>query len=237
MYLTAQDYIKMSMRELGVIAHGESLTDEELQDNLQTLNIMLSSWAAEEIVHQAIVKESFTLSYASATYTIGQDQTFNTVKPISIKIAKITDSNSYDYPIYLKDVFYFESITNKTLKGRPKILYYDPGITQPNGEIGKIYLYPQRDITYTLTIHSQKPFTEFTGLTAQFDFPQYMERAIKFNLAAELASGYGKSISPKLEKLAEDSLNVLHRVNIKNNDIIFDFNYRGKGNTYNIKTG
>lgn len=233
MYLTAQDYIKMSLRTLGLYASGESISDDEMQDNLQSLNIMLNSWAADKLIHQAHIKESFTLSAASGVYTIGQDQTFNTVKPMTIELAKITDNNS-DYPVYIKSLEYFESIANKSLTGRPYILYYDPGISQPYGEIGKIYLYPKRDKEYSLTIYSVKPFREFTSLTHQIDIPQYFVKAIKYNLCIEIAPEYGKKVPAEIIKSAEDGMKILKRMTAKNYDIVFDFNVKGAGGTYNI---
>jgi hypothetical protein len=62
-------------------------------------------------------------------------------------------------------------------------------------------------------LYSLKPWTEITTLTSNTSFPGEYDRAIKYNLAIELAPEYGTEVSPAVAKMAEDALNDIFSLN------------------------
>lgn len=239
---TAQNIIEKALQKLVVLADGESATATQLADGLDSLNLMLDSWAGRSLLTTAQIRESFTLTANKSSYTIGSGGDFDTTKPFEIVSGFIRDSDNYDYtPISVVSRGIFDSYSDKamtTVIGIPKSLFYDPGATQQATQVGTIHLYPIPDSadTYTIFIESEKPFTEFSALSSTVTFPPSYKRAMIYNLAIELASDYGKTASAEVVKIADDSMRIIENVNSRNKKAVSPMNLPGSEGAYNVNT-
>jgi len=216
MAYSALDIIKSSLRVLGVLSKSEALTADESNDALQSLNFLIDNWSARRLLSQALIRENFPLTAGKQSYTIGTTGNFATSVPFDIMSAFYRDQYNVDRSLEIITREQFDSYEDKQIVAAPpQTLFFDPGATQQATELGTIYLYftPDASSTYTLFIESQKPFTEFASLTTTVTFPPSYYRALKWNLALELAPEYGRPITPEMVENAIDSLETLEAVN------------------------
>lgn len=204
--MTASDLIKSSMRVGGLIASGETPTNAELTDGLEALNMLLKSWGAHPNLIFARTEENFTLSIGTLAYTIGTSGAWNTVRPQRIESAFIRDSTGYDTLLAPISELQYNALIDKDIAGKPNRFFYDP-----QNPLGKVYLYPSPDAAYTLYLDSWKPITTLALLTTVVDFPPEWERALKYNLAVEFASEFGRTLPPEVAALAYESLQAVKK--------------------------
>lgn len=145
------------------------------------------------------------------TYTIPGN--FAIARPLRITNAftRITASGSVglDYGIEIISRDQYTALGYKGIAGPwPKKLYYDP--TFP---LGNLYFYPNPSNAGVLHLWTDTIITDFATITQPINLPQGYARALKKNLALELATEYGKSASALLVKQAKDSLEMIKSVN------------------------
>jgi hypothetical protein len=203
---TAQELIKMALRVIGVVATGETPSNDDMQDALLAMKVMFREWAADELMVYTTEINTFTLAAGVVSYTIGSGATINTTRPESIRSAFITQ-DGLDHELDIISEEEYIEIADKDLgHNYAASLWYKP--TYPNGTI---YLWPPGG--GVLNLHSMKQLTEPTSLTASVQFPGPYDAAIKWNLAEQMCPEYGKEPSPYIVKKAEDSLDNIINLN------------------------
>ena len=166
----------------------------------------------------AAIKENFSLVAGTNTYTVGSSGAFNTVRPFRIESAYIRDSNNNDTILeILSDMARYDSIATKTTQGKPYILFYDPQMS-----LGKVYLYYTPNEACTLSWSAWKPVTQVATSATALTFPPGYERALKYNLAVEMAPEYGRSVTPEVAVIAQESKRVIKNLNISTPDMQLD---------------
>lgn len=216
MAYSAQDIIQSAFRVAGITGKKEAPSADEMQDGLQALNFLVDNWSAKRLLQSALVRESFPLVSGKQSYTIGPGMNFNTACPLSIDWAFYTDGFGIKRGLDIITREQFDSLEDSQIvSAPPTALFFDPGATQQVSQSGTIFLYftPDGSTSYTLTIESQKPFTEFATLTTAFTFPPSYLRAFKWNLALELADEYGRPVTDTMHENAVDSLETLEALN------------------------
>ena len=146
------------------------------------------------------------------TYTVPGN--FAIPRPLRItnSFTRITTSGSsgLDYPIDFeggRDKY--TAIGLKGLAGPwPIVGWYNP--TYP---YGNVYFYPNPSSAGALHLFTDQIFTDFTTINQAINLPQGYARAIKKNLAIELAPEYGKAVSPTLQRQADESLKMIKNIN------------------------
>jgi len=203
--MTVQELIEGTLRLCSL----RISTDTQLDEALEALNGMLNLWNAERLMVYAVTKESLTLVVGTGTYTIGSGGTFDTVRPQKLLSAYIRDTNSLDYPV---DVSMTEneynSISDKTETGRPEHLYYSPEYP-----LGKIYFDLIPEVGETFVLDSWKQITEFASLEATITLPKEYEKALRFNLALDLAPEYGVELDKTVIQQAALSKIIIENIN------------------------
>jgi hypothetical protein len=145
------------------------------------------------------------------TYTIPGN--FPIARPLRITNAftRITASGStgLDYAIRIIPRDKYTAIGLKSVNGPwPTALYYDP--TFP---LGNLYFYPNPSQAGVLHLWTDTILSDFNSITQAINLPQGYARAIKKNLALELAPEYGKSAGPLLVKQAAESKQMIKQLN------------------------
>lgn len=176
---------------------------------------MLSNLSVEGIMSTALINESFSISANQEYYLIGSGQTLNTVKPNEIISAQIRGSNNIDIGlnIIISDLYF--GLSDKTVLGTPNRLYYDAGATQQATQVGRIYLYPRADTSYTLIIQSEKEWSRFTEGSSTSTFPSCYNLPLTYLLALHLAPLYGKTPSDVIVSVADRAKRNLYSMNAK----------------------
>lgn len=199
---TARRLITRATQLIGVARTGEALSADEASDALDTLNDMLAGWSNSNLLITAYTRETFNLTAGDGTYTIGIGQDFNTVAPLHI-VSAFTREATIDYPMEsITDVEYDRLVQKADSQGRPYYWNYDNANT--------IRIYPIPSTAYELHLLSEKPISA-VGLDTELSFNPGWERAIRYNLALELAPEYGVEIPRSVAIIAATSLAEIKR--------------------------
>jgi len=177
---------------------------------LIVLNDMLGTWGADGLLVPYMTVENFALIASQQTYTIGSGGDFDTVRPIKIENAYIRDSSNNDYPVeVLMSKKEWNEISLKSTEARPERLYYDPQYP-----LGKIYFDFTPDAAETLYVDTWKSLTELAATSTSVDLPDMYKRALKYNLAVDLAPIYGRELMPAVISGATESRSVIANINV-----------------------
>ena len=205
---TALDIINGALRVLQVANPDVTITSQEANDALDGLNLMIDSWSNESLMLYHVTKEPFTLVQGQQSYTIGTGGNFNTDRPIAIEMATVTISTNVEQPLTIVAYDDWAAIRLKVISAYPNTLYLDA--TYP---LGTVYLYPVPNTAQTLTLYSRKALTSFPNLTSTFSLPPGYARAMKFQLALELAPEYQVSAGQDVLSIAQSAKAGIKRVN------------------------
>lgn len=227
---TASEIIRRSLLLIGELEEDETPSSTQSADGLSALQEMMESWSAEGLMIPYITTENYTLTTGQASYTYGTGGDFNAARPMSIEDAYLRDSNGDDSPIQIIDRDRYNEITDKDLSGEPSDLYYVPSYAT-----GTVYLNRAPDAAYTLYMDVLKELTTPTALTDSLSFPPGYTRAIRYNLAIEIAPEYAAPIPDAVALIARRSKNTLETRNIR--VPMMESDVPSSGGRFNIYTG
>jgi hypothetical protein len=239
---TVRKIIAKSYKLLGVGGEGETLSSETMNDGLDSLNMLLALWGGRRLMTMAEIKESFNLTAAQVSYTMGVSSLalvtdFDTVKPNRIISAFIRDLSGNDRDVKIITKNEYNSHCLKTTPGVPECLYQDPGSSQQANQVMTLYIYPapESSTTYTLFMFSEKPLTSLDSLSDDITFNDIYKTAIIPNLAMLLAPEVDRPVSAEVIKWAKDSMDVIETINSVQKKEIIPINplATGSGNILN----
>lgn len=228
---TVRDLIKGSLRLLGAIAPGETPSADEQAEALLALNSMISSWSTESLTIYSRVRESFTLTPGQQMRTLGVGGSFNTSRPMEIEEAKLL-AGGVEMPVRILTSAEWAALSMKDTPSEiPYMLY-----VEWDYPLAKVYLYPVPSVANSLILYSRKPLTGFSSPNDTLELPEGYERALRYNLAVELAPEYGKEPTPKTEYIALESKANIKRANLK--PVLMTSDVPGScGRRFNILSG
>lgn len=206
---TVSDLIKGSLRLLGVIAQGETPSSQESADGLSALNDMMDSWSNDGFLLFNRVIETLTIGTASS-YSIGSSGDFNTARPIQILRANFKQSGlDTEFALRIYNEQEWMAITDKTITSNILDgIYY-----KASNPLGIVYPYPLLSSAGSLILESLKPLSSFSAISDTLQLPPGYNRALRYNLAVELAPEYGVSVSAEVGSIANESKVELMRTN------------------------
>lgn len=207
---TALDMIKRSMRLVGALGAGETLTDDEQTDGLNALNRLVESFSIQRLLIYRIQIESFTWNSGQTTQTIGSGGDFDTDRPERINKAwqRLSD---IDYPITLLDSVQYAHLTDKTTSTNVvDRIYYEPSYP-----LGTLYAYPVPSEPVSIYLQTWVSIQSFPNASTAIALPAGYEDAIVFNLAMALAPEYQRPIPQSVTRRAAQALRTLKRHNLE----------------------
>lgn len=236
---TCGDLIAAALKDIGVLAAGETSTAEEAEDARLALNRLLDQWAAEKLTIHAVTRTTATLTANQASFTVGPGGNINIVRPVFFEKVKYIDTStspttehSLGEPLTEEA---WAAVPQKALTGTlPSAVYYSP--TFP---LGTLYPLPiPTSATLQWAVYHWAAVTSFAALTTTVSLPPAYERALVKNLALEILPSYpGRQLDQLLLKQAQDSFTVLKRSNTRLSDLSFDRGALvGGGGGYSIYT-
>lgn len=208
--MTVRDLISGSLRLIGALASGETPSGIESSDALSVLNDMLDAWSTDGYLINEIKRETFPLIPNQQTYTIGVGGDFNTARPTELVEVSV-EQNGIELPIRVLNTQEWSQITYKATKSTlPQKLYAEGSFP-----LEKINLWPIPNVTNNLIIYSLKPLTNYSSVNDTISAPAGYARAMRYNLALELAPEYGKEPSALVLQAAIDSKADIKRINMQ----------------------
>lgn len=209
---TVAELIRGAFKTLGVLAAEETPTAAEETDALGTLNDLLDSWAGESLVLFAALRSTYTLVPLAQPHTIGVGGTFNVTRPTRIERASLAQVDgslvTKEYPLQILSDAEWQAIGDKSGIGTPQVLWVESSYP-----LMQLRFLPRPIAADTLVLYTSQQLGRFTATSDNFDFPPGYARAIRTNLALELAPEYGVSASAELANNASESKATLKRMN------------------------
>jgi hypothetical protein len=200
---TARGIITKALQKIGALTKSESPSADEINDGLDSLNMLIASWANESLMIYARAWETFTLVGNQELYTMGPGGDFNTSRPLFINEAFYRiGTTDYQLSVVSQDV-YFGNIIQKELNGMPMYICNDNAFPAVN-----LRLWPVPAGAYELHLMTEKALTSLT-IDTTINLPPGWERALVYNLAGEIAPEYGQQPDQSVFKIAADSKKAL----------------------------
>jgi len=230
---TALQLITDSLKLLGAIAGDEIPIAQEQADGLLRLNELIDGWGLHAQTLLVPRRDVVPLVLGKQVYTIaptGADVALPT--PITI------DAVSYLLPGATPTEVFLDFGTNqayiatvqKTLTGAtPLTVNY----TRTH-RAGELWVWPVPTVVSSLVLYWQEPTAQFPDLTTPVSLAAGYAKALRTNLAMELAAEFGKTPDPLIDRAARESLADVKRANFPMVEIGIDPALTGGGGGYNI---
>ena len=238
---TVRDIVTDALREIGVLAAGETPTAEDASGGLSTLNDLIDQWAAERLAIYTLTRTTWTIVSGTQNYTVGTGGTVNIVRPVYIDHVHFVDTSpdpDIEYQLTPLTDDAWSRVPIKTLTSPyPTCWYYNP--TFP---LGTLSLWPvPTSATLLGAAYAPQAVAEFTSLDTAVALPPGYRRMLVKNVAVCLCSGYERDPRPDLKEDAVESMAVVKRSNKRLMDMQIEGGALGQGQgrkyTYNINTG
>lgn len=196
--MTARELINSSLRLLGVTASGENTDAAEAKDTLEALNMMLASASANKLLIPYMKTQTVILS---------GERTLLAERPLRLEQMTI-NAGGVDFPVSQVSMEEYQDIAVKSTAGRPAYFALDKVFPTSS-----IFVYPTPDIEYTATIRRWDALTSVSDLDDEIDLPGEYLRALKYNLAIEVAPEFGRKVSDVIAARASESLSLISTLN------------------------
>lgn len=255
---TVRDLLESSLREIGVLAEGESASASQAWEGIKRLNRFIERLSLDRLTIYQIVRTTFTITSGDGEYTIGATAGYKSppqggdvtiYRPIFLDDVRFIDTSQdpdQEYPLRkLTDAAYAALTIKDQTDVFPQAWYYNP--TYPSGTLT---LWPApTSSTLEGVVYAPTAMTGFgtgnvneaqasTILSTLVRLPDGYEEMLCSNLAVLLCPAYERQPHPVTAKTAVDSLAALKRANVRLSDMSFDpAVLMGSGGHYDIRSG
>lgn len=203
---TGDSVIKGALRLNTALAQGATPSADQTADVLEAINLILGSWSNDNLIQSHRITENFSTTTGVSSRTIGSGANWNTAKPVDVENIWIRDSNSVDHYIDRLDASQYAKLPAKGIdSGRPEFFYFEPIDSVTPATHAKIFFDKTTNVTETFYMISYKEFIALSASTDTILLPAAWIRALKFNLAVDIAPEFGVPVTQELALLAKDS--------------------------------
>jgi hypothetical protein len=195
--MTAQQLINSSLRLIGVLATGESPTTTESDDALVVLNHIIGQLSNEQDIAYTIHHNTFTLTSGAFNYTLGVNGSWTTsARPFKVTGAHAVNGNFSKGLEVLPMGEYRRRIGSDIgiTAVLPMLLGADTSYPALNIEV-----WPTPNTTgSSVRLDYWQPISTVASLSTDLAFPEGYEKLLRFELALDLATEYGRPVTETL---------------------------------------
>ena len=216
--------VESALKEIGVLAAGETMSAEDGSDGLDALNMRLDQFNAERLAPFITTRTTFTVVSGDGSYTVGTGADVNIVRPNLQEVSEVrfqdtSVSPTLEYPLLQLTENDYARLPQKTLTStQPTSFYYSP--TLPNGTL--IFWPVPTSATLQGVMYVLAALSEAAALTTTVSLPPGYRRMLIKQLAVDLASSYGREVAPQLMMEADDALRTVKASNQRPSDLGFE---------------
>jgi len=214
--VTALSLINASAQEIGALAAGEQLGNDDLSWVLQKLQRVIDNFNAKRTMVYANTFSPFTLVANLAPHTIGPTGTFVVnQRPVEIPsiglVLNNTTPDTVEIPLTPRDKDWWAAQRVKNITSSvPTDFYYEPD--WPNGSI---YFWPVPNAVNNVLIQQRSVIGEITTPAQTFSMPPGYWDAIVYTLSIAISPSFERQVSPDLRQLQMESIRGVQSNNIK----------------------
>ncbi len=225
--LTGRTLVNDAMLLIGAIASGETGTGAELSDGLRRLNELIDNWSLQALT--ALVNERHVLTVTAnvGTYYLGPTSSTGGSWVVNARPDMLTNAGlllnsstpaiEIDRGILTDDEYAALTIKDLTSSLFTAVYY------SPTSQDGTVILWP---IPTTgdndLVLYYDSILAQFADLTTQYRLPAGYAKALRYNLAVDLAPEFGRQLDPLIERTAAISLRQVKAANVKMSELGVD---------------
>jgi hypothetical protein len=232
MIRTGLQVITDALKLLGVVAGHEVPTSAEQADAFARLNELIDAWGLQQTLLVAR-RDVVPLVADQQTYVIGPGEEVDLPVPITLDAVSYVVTGTVDTEVFLDwgTAQAYVGQAQKALTGAaPQAVHY-----ARTHDAGELWVWPIPTDTLDLVLYWQEPLAAFPDLVTPVGLAAGYARALRTNLAIELAPEFGRVVDPTVERMARESLADLKRANVGVVEIGIDGALTGAGG-YNILT-
>jgi hypothetical protein len=227
--------INGSLRLLGVLAEGETPSSEMANDALVAFQQMVDSWNIERLAVFSTQDQVFNWPSGVLSRTLGPSGDFVGNRPVLFDDATYfrDPQTNVSYGIKIINQQQYNGIAVKTVTSTyPQVIWVN--MTYPDIEM---YVYPKPLRLLEWHIISVSELTKPANLGTTLAFPPGYLRAMRYNLACELAPEFGVEPSGQVQRIAMYSKRNLKRINNPDDIMALPYSIVGTRQRYNIYAG
>lgn len=217
---------------LGVYEAGAPIDAADSDDAFDTLNEWVDSLATERLSIYTLLRTVKTLAANTTSYTIGTGGDINIVRPLWIQNAGLVIDTGVtpvtEIPIRVFTDDEYAQITPKALTSNLITgIYFDHAWT---AGLATVKPWPVPDVgTTQLVLYTPLALTTFGDLSTGYTFPPGYPRAIRANLALELAADFNVAPSDQVRRMATQGMATIKRANWRPSVVSVDSAIRTRG--------
>lgn len=228
---SAQQIILSALRLTGSLRSGYGATAGELSDCLTVLQDMLDAWSAERLTVYALPYTTLdqngvvlTLKANQQLYKLGNlngTEDFLMARPPKIDNVSVIYTASPTTPVEIGMEMYnakqWQSIPNKSTPSLlPQICYIEPTVDASDW---LLYFWPIPSQANPVVIYPWAALNQFQNLQATFAMPPAYSKAIRYNLAVDLAAEFSTDLTkfPLVTQTARETKNAIKALNLSMN--------------------
>lgn len=224
---TVKDLITGSMRLLGITDPVENLSAEQQAVGLAAFNALLDAWNTDEFLSYTINRTVYPLTIAKQSYTLGTGGDFDYPRPAAIENISILLTNTtpnIEIPIKVDQDEDWQGITVKSVASSyPTEVYPDGGFP-----FNTLYFWPIPSAACSVVLYTWNKIASY-ALNDTLTLPPGYERALRFNLAVELAPEFGLNPPQTVFQTAVSSKYQLKKLNWTPREMSLDPMFRSNG--------
>ena len=215
---TIRDLITGSLRLINVVQANETPSADDMNVSFEALNSMIQSWSNDRLYIYSINPHEFAFVPNQNKYTLGPGGDWNITRPMEVLSMYVRYPNvdglgpaptTVDLPMEKLTMEQWSAIGVKGVSARFPLKFYDDG----NNPLRTIYVWPVPQRIYPAQLWLFQPLIDPATIDDPVNFPKGYERALRFALAIELASEFGKEIPDTVRKIARNSMATIKRLN------------------------
>lgn len=232
---TAGELINSALRLIGMLAEGETPSAETSQDALSALNQMIDSWSIERLSVYNTQDQVFTWPTDTITRTLGPTGDFVGNRPVLIEDSTYfrDPTTNVSFGVKLINQQQYNGIAVKTVTSTyPQVMWVN--MTFPNITM-TIYPRPTRALEWHFV--SVQELTQPATLGTTLYLPLGYLRALKYNLASEIAAEFGVEPSPTVQRIAMAAKRNIKRINNPDDVMSMPYSLVATRQRFNVYAG
>lgn len=222
-----RDLINAALRLIGIKSEGNDPTPYEMNSALYTLNEIINSWNVDGKMITTMSFNTFNINSSQQIYTFGPGGDFDVpTRPVYLEVAtykQLSSTPPSDLVMRIISGDEWATIVTKEITSSiPNTIYMDEAWPLAN-----VYLWPFPSLDSTITLTYWQPLNDALTLDTELSMPPGYARALRYDLACNLAPEYGKSIPTDLLAVVTEVRAAMTIANTRPNRMVYPYEAQG----------
>ena len=241
MATTARAIISAALKEIGVLAAGETPSSEDVGDGLTRLNRYVDYLQTQHLLVYTITRGTWTIVSGTASYTVGSGGDVNITRPVwvdGISFQDTATSPTTEYPLAKLTEAEYAGLRQKAQTANyPRSFYYNPTLATATVTFWPV----PTSSTIEGVIYYGVSLSSFADLDTSYTLSPGYEEMLTGQLALLLCPSYARKPNPMLVRSASQSMGAVKKANIRpyelQNEMSLSFPTASRNWAYDIHRG